>query len=253
MKLKGINPKARFSNLADNYAKYRPDYPKEIIKFLTSTIGLSKRHIIADIGSGTGISAKLFLDNGNEVYGIEPNAEMRGTGEKCLSNYTNFYSLDASSENTKLEAESIDIITSGQAFHWFEPEETRKEFLRILKPNGFVVIFNNRRKLSDTPFMNEYSELIKKYCEKEHKNLLNTDLPYFFELRTIHKEVFPNPQIFNLERLIGDLVSYSYMPHEGDPGFDDMISEFEILFEKYSNNGMLTFEYETALYYCKMK
>ncbi len=133
MKLKELNPKGRFSNRVENYAKYRPYYPAEIIKFLNTTIGLTKGDIIADIGSGTGIFSKLFLDNGNEVYGIEPNAEMRSAGEKYLINHTNFYSIDASSEYTKLESESVDIITSGQAFHWFEPEPTKKEFLRILK------------------------------------------------------------------------------------------------------------------------
>ncbi len=253
MKLEELNPKGRFSNRVENYAKYRPHYPNEIIKFLNTTIGLTKGDIIADIGSGTGISSKLFLDNGNEVYGIEPNAEMRSAGEKYLINYKNFYSIDASSEYTKLESESVDIITSGQAFHWFEPEPTKKEFLRILKPDGFVVICNNRRKFSNSQFMNEYMELIAKYTEKESRNSLNTDLPKFFGLQTIHKEVFSNAQVFNLERLKGDLVSYSYIPNEEATEFNHMISEFELLFRKYNNNGTLIFDYETVLYYCKIQ
>jgi ubiquinone/menaquinone biosynthesis C-methylase UbiE len=253
MKLKELNPKCRFSNRVENYAKYRPNYPNEIIKFLNTTIGLTKGDIIADIGSGTGISSKLFLDNGNEVYGIEPNAEMRSAGEKSLINYTNFHSIDASSEDTKLESESVDIITSGQAFHWFKPESTKKEFLRILKSDGFVVIFNNRRKISNSRFMNEYMELIENYSAKEFSNSFNTNLPNFFNLKTIYKEVFSNPQVFNLERLKGDLVSYSYIPNEEEPIFNNMISEFELLFEKYNNNGTLIFNYETVLYYCKMK
>lgn len=253
MKLRELNPKCRFSDRVENYAKYRPNYPKEIIEFLNTTIGLTKSDIIADIGSGTGISAKLFLDSGNEVYGIEPNSEMRAAGEKYLINYTNFHSIDASSEDTKLKSESVDIIVSGQAFHWFEPEPTKKEFLRILKPDGFVVIFNNRRKASNNQFMNEYKELITKYSEKEFSNLLNTDLPNFFGLKTIHKEIFSNPQVFNLERLKGDLVSYSYIPNEEDLRFSNMVSEFELLFKKFNNNGTLVFDYETVLYYCKMK
>ena len=110
MKLEELNPKSRFSNRVENYVKYRPDYPKEIIKFLRETISLTKTHIIADIGSGTGISSKIFLDNGNKVYGIEPNSEMRAAGEKYLSDCTNFYSIEASSEDTKLESESVDMI-----------------------------------------------------------------------------------------------------------------------------------------------
>ena len=252
MKLEEHNPKSRFSNRVENYVKYRPDYPKEIIKFLSDTIGLAKGHIIADIGSGTGISSKIFLDNENKIYGIEPNAEMRVAGENYLSDYTNFHSIQASSEDTKLESESIDMIISGQAFHWFEPEATKKEFLRILKPDGYVVIFSNRRKPSNSQFMSDYTELISKYSQKEFNYPLNTDLPNFFSLKPIHEVIFPNIQVFNLERLKGDLASYSYIPSEEDPRFNSMISEFQLLFEKYSNNGILNFDYETVLYYCKM-
>jgi len=133
MNLTELNPKGRFSSRVENYAKYRPNYPNEIIGFLNTAIGLTKGTIIADIGSGTGISAKLFLDNRNEVYGIEPNAEMRSAGEKYLIHYTNFHSIDASSEYTKLESESVDVITSGQAFHWFEPEATKKRIPQNIK------------------------------------------------------------------------------------------------------------------------
>lgn len=253
MNLTELNPKGRFSNRVENYTKYRPNYPNEIISFLNITIGLTKGAIIADIGSGTGISSKLFLDNGNEVYGIEPNVEMRFAGEKYLIHYTNFHSIDASSEYTKLQSKSVDIITSGQAFHWFEPEPTKKEFLRILKPDGFVVIFNNRRKFSNNLFMNEYMELIEKYSERENGNLLNNDLPNFFGLITINKQIFSNPQVYNLERLKGELLSYSYIPNEENSRFNYMISDLELLFEKYNNNGTLNFDYETVLYYCKMK
>ena len=252
MKLEELNPKSRFSNRVENYVKYRPNYPKEMIKFLSDTIGLAKGHIIADIGSGTGISSKIFLDNGNEVYGVEPNAEMRAAGEKYLSNYANFHSIEASSEDTKLESKSIDMIISGQAFHWFEPEATKKEFLRILKPDGYVVIFSNRRKPSNSQFMSDYTELISKYSQKEFNYPLNRDIPNFFNLKPIHEVIFPNIQIFNLERLKGDLASYSYIPSEEDPRFNSMISEFQLLFEKYNNNGILNFHYETVLYYCKM-
>jgi hypothetical protein len=101
--------------------------------------------------------------------------------------------------------------------------------------------------------MNDYSELVSKYSQKEFSFSLDTDLPGFFGFRAIHETVFYNPQVFNLERLKGDLVSYSYIPYEEDPRFNTMLSEFELLFEKYSSNGELTFEYETVLQYCKMK
>ena len=65
-------PTERFSNRVENYVKYRPGYPAEIIDFLHRNCGLDARAIVADIGSGTGILAELFLRNGNQVLGVDP-------------------------------------------------------------------------------------------------------------------------------------------------------------------------------------
>lgn len=94
MDLKELKPKSRFNNRAENYDRYRPSYPESIINFLEETIGLSENSIIADIGSGKGISTKIFLDNGNTVYAVEPNNDMRQLAEKLLSSYNNFYSVE---------------------------------------------------------------------------------------------------------------------------------------------------------------
>ena len=85
-----VEPKKRFSSRVENYIKYRPSYPLEIIDFLKEEMILAEDTIIADIGSGTGILTKLFLDNGNQVYGIEPNKDMRAAAERNLQEYTNF-------------------------------------------------------------------------------------------------------------------------------------------------------------------
>ncbi len=208
---------------------------------------------MADIGSGTGISSKLFLDNGNIVYGVEPNSKMRQAAEETLATYSNFYSIDAYSKNTKLKSESIDIIVVAQAFHWFEPEPTKEEFLRILKLGGSVVLLANMKKRSSNKFMNGYMEVIRKYGQSLNLKKDSQTIPTFFYPNTVHKKVFDNPLIFNFDRLKGELASFSYMPNEQDPRFKPMISELEVLFEKYNDNGTVNFEYETTVYYCKMK
>jgi len=140
-----VDPKKRFSSRVENYIRYRPSYPLEIIDFLEKKEILAKNTVIADIGSGTGILTKLFLDHGNQVYGVEPNKDMRDASEKILEKYPNFLSLEGSAESTGLEDNCIDLIIAGQAFHWFDVEEAKKEFKRILKPHGNVVlIWNNR-------------------------------------------------------------------------------------------------------------
>ena len=253
MNLEELNPKKRFSSRTKNYAKYRPGYPNEIISYLYEFTGLSKTSVIADIGSGTGICTKTFLDNGNTVYAVEPNEDMRQVAEGLLEAYDNFHSIEGSSENTKLKSDSIDIIIAAQAFHWFDPKPTKEEFLRILKPNGVVVLLWNIRSVKSYGFMHEYLKIIGRYRESYTNESTDDIMPKFFDYKTVHKKVFNNPQLVDFDRLKGELASFSYLPNEGNANFQLMISELQDLFEKYNNNGNVVLEYETHLYYCKIK
>ncbi|MFX1360829.1 MAG: class I SAM-dependent methyltransferase, partial [Promethearchaeota archaeon] len=196
-----LDPKKRFSSRVENYIKFRPNYPSEIIKFLKEKKILIKDSIIADIGSGTGILSEIFLKNGNVVYGIEPNADMRNAAEKLLENYSDFITVDGSAESTNLKGKSIDIITVGQAFHWFDIKQTQKEFRRILKEGGYVILIWNNRKKSDSGFSTEYEKFIIKYG-KDYKFTRKdeTDINNFFKYE---KEVFYNYQDFDFEGLKG--------------------------------------------------
>src|SRR5436190_3249393 len=153
----------RFSSRVEHYLKYRPHYPKAIIAALQEYTDLSPKHVIADIGSGTGFSAELFHDHGNLVYGIEPNQAMREAGERYLRAYKNFRSIDGTAEKTGLEDRSIDYIVAGQAFHWFQFDPAYREFQRILKPNGWLVILWNDRETDTTPFLIDYEKLLLKF------------------------------------------------------------------------------------------
>ena len=141
------NSKIRFSDRVENYLKYRPVYPKQIISLLEKQCNLSLKTIIADVGSGTGLLTKLFLENGNFVFGIEPNKNMREAAEELLSSCENFKSIDAAAENTTLTPQSVDLITVGQAFHWFNAEQAKNEFQRILRSPSWVVLVWNQRQV----------------------------------------------------------------------------------------------------------
>src|SRR5277367_2962064 len=135
--------KQRFSSRVADYVRYRPGYPSEALALLKKECGLLSGHAIADVGSGTGFLSELFLKSGNRVYGIEPNKEMREAGEEYLASYDSFASVDASAEATTLEDATIDFVTAGQAFHWFDATAVSREFRRILKPDGWVVVMWN--------------------------------------------------------------------------------------------------------------
>src|SRR5687768_13340243 len=134
------DPVARFSNRVENYAKYRPNYPAGVIDLLKTDCGLTETSTIADVGSGTGILSEMLLKNGNTVIGVEPNEAMRLAAELLLTSFPNFRSIDGSAEDSTLESESVDFIIAAQAFHWFDRTKSKREFRRILKPGGWVVL-----------------------------------------------------------------------------------------------------------------
>ncbi len=246
-----VDPKKRFSSRVENYIKYRPSYPLEIIDFLKKKNLLAEDTVIADIGSGTGILTKIFLDNGNQVYGVEPNKDMREAAEKILQGYTNFSSFEGSAESTGLEDKSIDLIIAGQAFHWFDVEEAKREFKRILKPNGNVALIWNNRGKSVSDFNNTYEKFTLKYgtdYKEVRKNEGNVDR--FFNYQ---KETFDNFQELDFTSFKGRVLSSSYIPLSDNPIFPKMILELEDLYNKHQRNGFIRFVYDTEVYYGKLE
>jgi ubiquinone/menaquinone biosynthesis C-methylase UbiE len=247
-------PTQRFSDRVENYIKYRPHYPQEIIPFLEKQIGLSQSSIIADIGSGTGIFTEMLLKEGNIVYAVEPNSPMREAAEAALSSYVDFHSIDATAEATTLESNSISIITCAQAFHWFKLPETHTEFNRILKRDGQVVLIWNERKTDSTPFLKAYEQLLitygTDYKEVNHVGK-HGEVDALFEGGSYQKKSFPNSQTFDIQGLTGRLLSSSYAPSEG-PKYEQMMVELIDIFGAHQVDGVVTFEYLTNLYFGKL-
>jgi SAM-dependent methyltransferase len=250
------NSTTRFSSRVDDYIKYRPGYPVEILDLLAEHCGLTRDSTIADIGSGTGILSKLFLDNGNTVVGVEPNKDMREASDRLLDEYALFGSLDGTAEATKLPPASVDFAIAGQAFHWFDREKARAEWLRILKPQGWGVLVWNDRRVDSTPFLVDYEAALNAfstdYKEINHKNVQDEKLIQPFFGGDIHQARFDNFQHFDLDGLIGRVASSSYAPERGTERFEELEALLSTLFQKYQRNGRVTFEYDTIVYYGQM-
>jgi ubiquinone/menaquinone biosynthesis C-methylase UbiE len=250
-----MNTIERFSNRVENYVKYRPGYPSETLNLFRSEMGLTKESILADIGSGPGISAKLFLENGNTVYGVEPNAAMRSAAEDILKEFSNFKSIDGTAEATTLSDKSVDIVIAAQAFHWFDPERARAEFKRILKPGGYVALIWNERQLNSTAFLREYEKLLLKFATDyervRHENIDDVRLKAFFH-SDFKKATFPNIQVFDFEGIKGRVSSSSYMPADGSTAYEPMVKELKSLFDKYQESGKIKVFYDTNIYYTQL-
>ncbi len=253
-----MNSTNRFSDRVENYFKHRPGYPDTIIPYLKKNFQIRNNSLIADIGSGTGISSELFLKQGFNVIGIEPNKEMREAAEKLLSKYDGFTSVNASAEQTGLDDNFADMIVAGQAFHWFDLEKCKAEFKRILKPDGIVCLMWNERLIDSNEFLREYEKLILQYgtdYEKvKHTRLGSEDeeaIDEFFAPEKFEVYSVPNYQYLDYEGFKGRLLSSSYIPQSGDR-FESMMGEMKLLFDKYQKDGKVVLEYVTRVYTGRM-
>ncbi|HEV2436070.1 MAG TPA: class I SAM-dependent methyltransferase [Verrucomicrobiae bacterium] len=246
-----IDSTQRFSSRVENYIKYRPGYPADVLELLRQKCGLTGNSVVADIGSGTGILTELCLRNGNPVFGVEPNRDMREAAERLLVKYANFTSVAGTAEATTLQDRSVDFITASQAFHWFDREQARREFLRILKPGGWAVLIWNERIMA-SPFAKAYEHLLRTYgTDYEEVNHKHTDAKMigpFFGVNGCEQAGFPNRQIFDREGLKGRLLSSSYAPEPGHPGHVPMLEALNALFSEYQTDGNVVFEYDTLVY-----
>jgi len=247
-----LDPTKRFSNRVEDYIKYRPSYPPDVIGLLEVECGLTPASVIADVGSGTGILSELFLKHGNRVFGVEPNREMRAAGDKLLAKYSNFSSIDGAAEATTRVNTSVDFITAGQAFHWFDRQRSRAEFERILKPGGWVVLIWNGFRVETSPLNNAYQQLVLEYgtdYQEVRREIIGCDVESFYTPGVCQVARFEFQQPFDFEGLKGRLLSSSYAPEPDHPHYQPMLRKLREIFDANQKDGKIIFHYETELYY----
>jgi SAM-dependent methyltransferase len=250
------NATSRFSDRVENYVRYRPGYPAEVLQTLKAECGLIPGHAVADIASGTGIWTRLLLENGNPVFGVEPNAEMREAGERLLAVFPKFSSVAGTAEATTLADQSVDFITAAQAAHWFDREKARREFVRILKPGGWLVLLWNERLTDSTAFLREYEQLLLKYgtdyqdIRHEHTT---SEVNQFFDPAPFQEHTFPMRQEFDYAGVEGRLMSSSYAPGPEHPRHTPMLRDLRRIFDEHAVEGRATFEYKTRMYFGRLR
>jgi SAM-dependent methyltransferase len=244
----------RFTDRVADYVKCRPSYPLEVIQTLEKKAGLSPDKVIADIGSGTGIFTKQLLTTGCKVQAIEPNAAMRAAAEELLGDRPAFTSINATAENTSLPDQSLDGITAGQAFHWFDRLATKFEFRRVLRPGGFIALVWNNWQSESSDFMRDYTQLLLEwgtdYQRVSRTNIDDAAIRQFFHPRPFQKFIFPNYQIFDFEGLKGRLLSSSYTPQAGHPKHEPLMEGIQEVFDTHQSNDEIRFDYKTTMYLC---
>ncbi|MGA8104647.1 MAG: class I SAM-dependent methyltransferase [Candidatus Acidiferrales bacterium] len=250
----GAEPKSRFTTRVGNYVRYRPGYPAVLLDLLHEAWGLTPETVIADVGSGTGLLSRLFLENGNEVFGIEPNAAMREGGEAYLAQFREFrfHSVTGSAEGTTLPDASVDAVVAGQAFHWFEPVAARAEFQRILRRDGWVALIWNDRMKEASAFSRDYERLLQKFAS-EYGRVRATyptrdKMTRFFGPTDFREDCVENGRLVDYEGLRGALLSSSYAPDQGHPQHAAMIEQLARIFDQHHREGRVKVGYQTRMY-----
>jgi SAM-dependent methyltransferase len=242
----------RFTDRVSDYVAARPTYPPEVLDLLQRRIGFDPKWTIADIGSGTGISSRLFLGNGNRVFCVEPNAAMRTAAEASLKIFPGFNSIDAAAERTALPDAAIDLVVAAQAFHWFDRDAFAAECRRILKPNGYLLLMWNDRFAKGSPFVQAYEKLLHDhgtdYVKVNHRNISDAQLQQIFAPRSFCYEELANEQQLNFDLLRSRLASSSFMPKSDDPRFAEIVLELRRIFDAHQSAGIVTMLYRTQLY-----
>lgn len=246
----------RFSSRVDHYVRYRPGYPSEVLELLRRECGFTADSIVADIASGTGIFTRMLLENGNRVFGVEPNTEMRRAGEEFLSGYPRFTSVAGTAEATTLPDHSVDMVTAAQAAHWFDREKARREFVRILKQEGWMVLLWNERRTDSTAFLRDYERLLLAYGTdyKEVRHERTTDeIADFFQPSDFYTQTFANDQSCDYSGLEGRLLSSSYTPGPDHANYQPMLRELRRIFDQHQQHGRVLLQYETRVFYGRLE
>ena len=247
-----MQPTARFSNRVRDYVRYRPSYPAEVIDLLRRECGLDHGVPVADVGAGTGIFARLLLEAGAVVYAVEPNEPMRAAAEAASADHPRFHSVDAPAEATGLPDGAVQIVSCAQAWHWFDHARAREEFVRILRPGGWLFLVWNERSTEDTPFLRDYEAILNEFAPEYHRVLHQefdaNRLDEVFAPEPMLRANYPNAQVFDRDGFIGRVMSSSYAP-KGD---ERLMSELGRAFDRHQVDGRIEFRYTTECYYGRL-
>jgi SAM-dependent methyltransferase len=247
-----LHSTARFSDRVDDYVRYRPDYPPALLEWLQREQGIDADWRVADVGAGTGISSKMFLDAGYRVTAVEPNAPMRAAAERWLQAYEKFDAVDGNADATGLSDASVDLVTVAQAFHWFDEEATRREFARILRPRGLVAIWWNSRRLTGTRFLEGYEALLQTfgtdYTSVAERYADDARMRDWFGTGFRGSARFEHAKRLDFEALRGRLMSSSYAPQASHPRHEPMLRALRELFDTCAVDGTVSFDYDTRIF-----
>ena len=248
-----MKPTERFSTRAESYRLHRPNYPNEIVDLLRRECNLTSNSLVVDIAAGTGLLTKIFLESDHQVIAIEPNEQMRAVCAKLATRFPQLQCFNATAEATGLPNHSVDLITVAQALHWFQLDQARAEFARILRPGGWCAVIYNNRQMKGDAFHEGYERILTEfgidYLLVQRQHMTSEKLIAFFTPNQMHQAMFPNEQLLDLKALEGRIISSSYMPQPGNEKYPAMQAAIKKLFAANQVDGHARMQYDCIVSY----
>lgn len=234
-------PTERFSSRVEAYRRFRSRYPRDITAVLEERCGLTHESVVADVGAGTGMLAEVFLENGNRVFAVEPNADMRAVCEELEERYPQLTCIDGTAEETRLADHSVDFVGVGRALHWFDQAKCRPEFVRILRAGGWVVLASHGPHTRTEPSIKEFQKILREhgtdYGPLRRRYDIEAAAKQFFGDNEIHEAQFPDTEEMTYDQLEGYALSLSVIPQPGHPGFPAMQRALQEYFARHESGG----------------
>jgi SAM-dependent methyltransferase len=242
-------PKSAFSEKVADYVASRPDYPAELFTVLKEVSPPAAEMVVADVGAGTGLLTRDLLKNGYRVVAVEPNLPMRQAADLLLGNLPGYRSVDGSAESMPLAAESVQMITAAQAFHWFDVDRARTEFLRVLTPLGQVALIWNDWVPTD-PLRIAFDELSREFGGAKRAAMLAHEerlyVPQFFGATQPKLFTWPHAHFLDQDGLQSLVFSRSYIPGRSTPEGKRVADRVCDLFRRFAADGKVEVRYHTV-------
>lgn len=241
-----------FIGKLENYNRFRPNYPKGLIDHLEKKGILKKQSIIAEMGCGTGKLTSLLLDNGNTVYGVEPNPEMYKHLINTYSSFDKFLALNASAECSKIKSNTCDLVVCAQSFHLFNSIKAKNEFERILKSNGSILLIwyfesTNCSILND--IRNMFYFYRNKLNQQTRTKISLDNLQKIFSSHSINHEVYGKiHQNLSKRDFVNSMLSSSYAPIPQNELYNSYIECANKIFDRYNQKGLINYFFEINIF-----
>jgi ubiquinone/menaquinone biosynthesis C-methylase UbiE len=235
-----------FSSKAEKYARYRWDYAPRAIQTIFDRAQIGERSWVADIGAGTGILTRHFVGRVKRTFAIEPNVHMRQMAINALGSHPSCQITDGCAEATTLADHSIDLIAVATAIGWFDPGPTKREFLRILKPGGWLAVLHNYSTNDELDAALE-SIFPRESDKTVFKKGRGTPLSFYYGSKDFYQESFAFTTQRTWEEFIGSLLSASFVPDETSPLYPDFERAAKKVFDRFGSDGVVTSPAATKL------